>query len=446
MTARSDIMRMRSGTSARAQAGFTLLEAMVALTVGLILLTIMSLVFVANGSYRNDMDRSSRMVENASYSLERITGDAMMAAYYAELDLNQAKLTAPKSKPDPCSTLLTATTTADSITQMHQTAPEIASGSPLLLGVQGYDAPDNATAPTLPATCGTQGLTDLKLGSDVLVVRHTDPCVAGPTAGTGCDAAVTNSGIPYFQSSHCTPDGTHNGFGGALLLGAQELGNPGNATGTNGICASADHNWCVMATDTSQFILNNIDCNTGSATQVPYHRYLVDIYYVTNNDNVGSGACPSAGPSATIDCIPTLRLAQLGGTGGATAFSITPIAEGIETMQVEYGLDTTGDGIPDVYTADPDSYPGTASVACSANAQCIQNWMNVVSVKVHLLARNTELTPVGYTNDKTFTLGLNIAGTANTFGPFNDAYKRHVYEASARLYNPAGRRQTGPTP
>ena len=69
------------------------------------------------------------------------------------------------------------------------------------------------------------------------------------------------------------------------------------------------------------------------------------------------------------------------------------------------------------------------------------NWINTVSAKVSMLGRNTEQTAIGYINDKSFILGLKADGTANTFGPFNDKFKRHVYGASVRLYNPGGRRE-----
>lgn len=78
-----------------------------------------------------------------------------------------------------------------------------------------------------------------------------------------------------------------------------------------------------------------------------------------------------------------------------------------------------GDGIADFYTSAPNS----------------AQWGNVVSVKLTLLARNTEETR-GHNDTKTYDMGSGL-----TAGPFNDGYKRHVYTQFIRLINVAGRRE-----
>ena len=111
-----------------------------------------------------------------------------------------------------------------------------------------------------------------------------------------------------------------------------------------------------------------------------------------------------------------------------------PLVEGVENLQLEYGLDTAvpTTGSPAVYTADPSSYNGCAP------ATCVSYWRNAVTAKINVLTRN--LTPTqGHTDTKTYALGLTAAGAVNTVGPFNDGYKRHVYYSVARLYNLAFR-------
>jgi type IV pilus assembly protein PilW len=111
-------------------------------------------------------------------------------------------------------------------------------------------------------------------------------------------------------------------------------------------------------------------------------------------------------------------------TLGANSFSSpVAIAEGIETMQIEYGRDTDGDGAPDTWTVDP----GLTGAA----------WGQVAAVKLHILARNT-LSSTTFTDTRTYVLG-SVASTDNTFGPFNDAYKRHAYTSVVRPNNVAGR-------
>lgn len=375
-------MLMRTGiTSPRnlagiAQAGFTLIEIMIALTISLVLLTVLSLIFVGNGGFRQDLDRSSRLVENSGYSMERIADDFRLAGYYAEFDIHNATLPiAPLLKPDACATGLALLIAA------------------MPIAIQGYDG---GTA--LPASCAAI-LTDLRAGSDIVLIRRVDPCVAGPTLGTGCDAVT--AGTAYFQASQCTP---------IPPAAATELA---SITSTD---------WFKLDTITTNLTLRLIDCNVAPpGTIADYHRFIVHIYFVTNNDNPGDG-------------IPTLKLAQLGANAAGTApgFNVIPVAEGIENLQVEYGIDTNNDGVPDVYTADPDSY------GCA----CVTNWRNTVTAKVRMLGRTTEISATGQTDTKTYTLGLRADGvTANTFGPFGDRFKRRVYAAAVRLYNPGGRRE-----
>ena len=244
----------------------------------------------------------------------------------------------------------------------------------LPLAVQGYD--NGAGAPGC--------LVDVRAGTDILVVRHASTCAVG---SAGCDINVPNAA--YFQTSGCNSP--------------TELASGNPAT------------YYVLDTNAASFTLHKKDC----ATLANQYQYRTNIYFVANNDNAGDG-------------IPTLKRAELG-LGGNT-FSIVPLVEGIENLQIEYGLDTTITGTPAVYNANPDTYSGCAATP----AICVGYWRNVVAAKINVLARNTTITQ-GYVDNKVYALGLNADGTVNTVGPFNDAYKRHANESVVKLNNPAGR-------
>ncbi|MEW5754833.1 MAG: PilW family protein [Pseudomonadota bacterium] len=248
--------------------------------------------------------------------------------------------------------------------------------SALPVPVQGYD---NGSG-------GLACISDVRADTDVLVVRRASTCAVGDA---NCDAVV--AGAPYIQASLC---------GAATELTAPDV-----------------NEYYRLDTTIANLDRHERDCTTIA----DYQRYYTRIYFVANNDKAGDG-------------IPTLKVAELGAGG----FTIIPLVEGIENLQLEYGLDTdaTPDGAPNVFTTDPGSYN-----ACDPTTvpTCVGNWQSAVSVKVNLLARNLDNSP-GHTDNKTYTLGLNDDGTANTAGPFSDAIKRHAYQSVVRLNNLAGRR------
>jgi type IV pilus assembly protein PilW len=145
----------------------------------------------------------------------------------------------------------------------------------------------------------------------------------------------------------------------------------------------------------------------------------VQMYFVSSCNVFAAGQTACTTDADNGRPVPTLKRYELGADGN---WRTVAIAEGVQNMKVEYGIDTNNDGAPDVYRN------------CAATSCTNADWANVTGMRVHLLVRNSETT-VGYNDDKTYTLG----GTA--VPAFNDAYKRRVYTQFVRLANPAGRRE-----
>lgn len=332
------------------QSGFSLIELMISMALGLIILAGITIVFVQNSQTRREIEKTARQIENGRFALQAIREDLELAGF---LSSYVPPLTAPTATalPDPCSVVLS----------------DINSAS--VLHVQGYD--NTATTPSC--------LSDRKSGTDILVVRRAAACAAG---AAGCDAFLT--GAPHIQSSDCTQD-------------TQPY---------------------ILGTAAANFTLRKVDC----VSTAEIRRYRTHIYFIANNNLANDG-------------VPTLKRAELGvGAGGTMAFTIVPLVEGIENLQLEYGIDTNNDGVPNIYTADPNAYN-----TCTGNT-CVQNWWNVMSTRVYLLARNTAASS-GYTDLNTYTLGLTAAGQANVFGPYGDHIRRQPYNATVYLFNPSLRRQ-----
>ena len=332
-------------TPPRRVAGLSLIELMISITIGLMILSGVAFVFVNTSAARNEVERTSRQIENGRYAVEVISDDLRLAGFYGEL--NVGTVAAPGALPaDQCS--ITAT-------DWNAWIP---------LHVQGFDN----GAGFVQTTCALNARRD---NTDVLLIRRARTCLAG----TGTPAAIycgdtVTTGMPYVQVSLCASEVTTHKLG-------------------------------KEATET--FDLKKKDCIAAADKR----QYFVYIYYISENN--GSGVA-----------VPTLKRLEL--SGGA--WTTTALVEGIEEFNVTYGLDTDGNGSPESYSASP-----AATVAA---------WRSVVSVQIHILARSLETSP-GYTDAKTYTIGVDSSGDPVTVTP-GLGYRRHVYSSLVRLNNPAGRK------
>ena len=124
----------------------------------------------------------------------------------------------------------------------------------------------------------------------------------------------------------------------------------------------------------------------------------------------------------TNDGIPTLKRVEM--IDGA--LRRTSIAEGVENLQVEYGLDIDDDGVPNTFAT-----LGSGAI----NGVAPNVWQNVVAVRLHLLIRNTN-TSAGYTDTRTYSLGPDVTIPAPA-----DGFKRTLLTSTVRLRNVGGRRE-----
>jgi type IV pilus assembly protein PilW len=348
----------RHPATARRQGGLSLVELMISNTIGLLLLAGITTLLVQQSNTRSELEKSSRQIENGRYAMQILHDDIRHAGFYGQFaNLAESPYnTLPSTLPDPCATAFAN--------------PEPS----MTLPIQGYDAP--ATVPAPLSACLTNA--NHVAGTDILVIRRADT--------TETPIASRAAGQVYLQTTAV-----------AYVLGA--------ATGSETQAAPG------------VFTLKMKD-GTTAATLRKYH---VHIYFVSPcSQPTGGGTTCTGSTDDNGRPIPTLKRLELTVVGGATAFSVAPLVEGIDNLQLDYGIDTTGDGSPDSYVTAP------ASTA---------DWANVMTVRVNLLARNNDPT-TGHQDTKTYSLGM-----AGSTGPFNDTYKRHAYSGLVRAINPSGRRE-----
>lgn len=356
--------------------GFSIVELMVALALGLVLMAGLVAVFVSSSQANREFHRTSEQIENGRYAMDVLTNELHHAGFYGTFYRIGA---AGAAAPDPCA--------------VTDAAGEITDGMPW--PVQGYDAPDFATPPSLAGTScgGWLPNANLVAGSDVLAVRR-----ASTVALAAGDATV--DGRVYLQAN---PVSAEIQFGSGAAITA--------ASKADGTAAT------ILARD--------------GVTAAPIRHYMVHVYFVApcavpaGGGNVCTGAGDDDG-----NPVPTLKRLELDGTGGATTMRYETIAEGIQSLQIDYGIDddpavvnvmtgSIGDGVPDRYERAPSAaeYP------------------SIMAMRVSVLARNVEAT-VGHADQKSYQLGL-----SGVVGPFGDQFKRHAYTGLVRLSNSGGRRE-----
>ena len=411
--------------------GFTLIELMIALTLGLLLMTALIAVFLNVSRTNTEMVKTNGLIENGRFAIDILKEDIEHGGFWGgytpqfdDYSSSAAPGDVPSLLPDPCLAF-----SAANWTTAYKTA---------LIGIpiQSYDAS--------PSGC-TALVTAKKASTDVVVVRHAANCLPG---GTNCEALDNNK--VYFQPSFCE----------------------------NETAATPPLRY-VVGNTAADFTLKKRNC-TGIppaatvGTLADKRELISNIYYVrTYASTVGDG-------------IPTLMRSTFKLVGTTPAHKeATPLIEGIEGFLVEMGIDAKNRcGTSVDYTTaigsstrvDPatctvsataasntmptnrgDGVPESPFVRCTTASPCTNVQLrDVVAVKLYVLARSRETAP-GYTDSKVYCLGSTcVAPTATTcpatsgvaanalplLGPFCDGFKRHVFQSTIRLNNISGRRET----
>lgn len=330
--------------------GFTLVELMVAVALGLVVLLGLSVLFARNSDNQQELERTVRQLENARYALDTLGEDVMHAGFFSDFDPQSLGTTPAYQTPDPCATATNALGWNTGVSPMHVPTP-----------IQGIAAGTSVTC-----------LADRLGGTEALVVRRSET-----TEPIAMAAAV--QGNLYVQVARCTTSVQR------VLVAAAPSANPGTV-----------------------FTMQKPDCATLNDS---LRRVSQRTYYVAS--------CNDCAPS---DGIPTLkRVEMINGTLHTTA-----IAEGVENLQVEYGLDTDADGVPNSF--------GTmgSGVITGAGANV---WQNVVSVRLHVLTRNTQARG-NYSDTRTYQVGPDVV-----LDKPSDGFKRTLMTSTVRLQNVGGRRE-----
>lgn len=267
--------------------GFSLVELMVSVTIGLIILAAVATLFVSSKKTYSTQDRLARLQENARFAMHYLARDMRMAGYFGCLDES---------------------------TEVHSTlnAGTFMYG-PTSSGMIAIEGLENASGNWYPSAVASVP-SGIKSGTDAITVRMSaDP---SSTPITLTKPSPPTSAV--FDVSSTT--GIYDGD--VIMVGD---------------CASAD---ILQVTQTPSGL--KIQHNTGDNDPLPGNankplskqykdaqifKFIARMYFIRDNASV-----------------PTLYMQE----NGAAA---QPLVEGVEDLQILYGKDTdaTPDGVPNVY-------------------------------------------------------------------------------------------------
>ncbi len=402
------------------QQGFSLVELMVTLVLGLIIVAGVIQIFISNKATYTVQEGLVQIQENMRFAFETMAHDIRMAGY---LGCSRSVL-----EPNP---------------QNPQTHFNLAIANPHshfnpTFGIQGWEA--NGTGPTTAAisidayavaTAITNGVGATTVGTSEVArwnTLDTDGIVDGDDdRDTFREASVvpgTDILRVWYADTKSAPIQSIIANTDAAKPQSVALANPLDDVEAGDILIFSDCSYAdiAIACNVSQDkkTINLADCG-GGMMQNDGSRKLA------TSDNQGevtklkSALYFIAKEAGSPNNPPSLYRRMMGKNGDANGtsneryvISQVELIRGVENMQILYGIDTDGDGDANNYVTADDS--------------ALSSWNEVVSVKISLLMSTTDTVPTSGDNKQ-----YNVNGTY--LDPTDDNRLRKVYSTTIQLRN-----------
>ena len=303
------------------QKGISLVELMISITIGLILMTGVVQLFLSSRTTFSTQQALARVQESGRLAMEFLSEDIRMAGYMGCMSRN-----------------LNFSNTLNSASDLAYN---------FSVGIEGL----NDVGATVPAGYPA----NIVEGTDVLVVR-------GGT-GNGVDVVAANNNSELFVEN----TGVSASCAGSL----------------SGLCAQD----ILVVSDCSKarvFQISDLTEVTGVGVSIEHLGAGTDPGNATTTWGGGSIPDENFGDDAEVIEMNTTAYYIAPGVSGQPGLwqetnggNPMELLEGVEDMQLSYGRDTSGDGVPD-------SYVDASALTTTAE------WAQVSSVRVQLLVQSTE--------------------------------------------------------
>ncbi|MBA57216.1 MAG: pilus assembly protein PilW [Pseudomonadales bacterium] len=345
------------------QRGFSIVELMIAMVLGLVLMGGVIQAFISTKQTYNLNEEMAWIQENARFSVGFMAEDLRMAGYYG------------------------CASRASSIANVLKD-PDTSWVTDFGKGIHGYDGDSTSFPNTVFPRPVTASLPNSLPKTDVFTIHKADLDNAFQVVSHNA-----NSSVIGLQSPHNFPDGT--------IL----------------IVSDCHHSAVFQSTAPQQ---NKVNHNPGNSVSPGNCTKGLGLPVVCSANGTGytykedAFVMRAIGHAYYIDTasngVPSLFRESLD-TGGSTT-TAEEMVQGVENMQIQYGLDKDGDSIPDRYV--------------DASDVGDDDWeTNVVSARITLLLRS--LTELASTPQAFSYLGTSYTPTDN--------YVRRVYSTTVKLRN-----------
>jgi type IV pilus assembly protein PilW len=273
--------------------GFSLVELMVALTIGLIILSSVSMLFVSSKKTYTTQDRLARLQENARFAMQFIIKDLRLAGYYGCID----------------------DISADSVNNTLNNSTSFAFDAQIPL-----EGLNNATGTWYPSGSTTLP-SGIAAGTDAIAIRMADT-----NSPAYLNQEMPNTSAVLKVSTYTDPVTNTPYFNvGDIILVSD--------------CTSADIMQVTQVNTTDPHLVHNSGTGTpGNSTQMLSKAYS-----------------PSGNGTRVMKFMTRQYFIATGASGNPALWrrdnTATPVelVDGIENLQVLYGKDTDGDRMPNVY-------------------------------------------------------------------------------------------------
>jgi type IV pilus assembly protein PilW len=397
--------------------GISLIELMVALAISLALLLVITTIMVRANSTQRELTLSNRQIENGRYATQVLSDSFQNAGYYGPQSVFPVFEKAIGTWPDD---LFCETNATNYLTALNP-------------GVYASRVTSAGSAP-VPSCSIPRIEKDLLIdataskNSDVVLVVRASSFVSVPS----------NSDLTAFKNALTYDSSTKLGLENGKFYIQSDTQEPLITAATG----NKELDYPVFGKQWERPDPANPSVVLYKRAEV--REFLVTLFFVTRCNRFASGQTECTSAADDGKPIPTLMRSDLIKGQWVT----TPVAEGIELMRVELGVDDDGnDGAPDKWltgslSADATIYLAADKARTTDERSSIFN--NVVSARLWLLARSTENIQVSaddQTNPPVYLTGT-TGDAKDSFSSYSagDSVKRQLFTRTIRLNNASGRR------